>query len=230
MTENILQIINERKYDKVDLGNKELIKDIFEWIYCIIIAIVLALLVRYYIGTPTVVQMESMKPTFMPGDRLILNRLAITTHQEFERGEVITFEAPSSKYSSSAEADQSNPVAKYENEPPTTFSKFTYYVLDVGKKSYIKRIIALPGEHVQIENGNVYINGQLLSETYLQSNVQTESPVFTNFIVPEGYLFVMGDNRARSMDSRELGCIPISKVESKVLLRFWPFSKFGTDW
>ena len=214
----------------MDLGNKELIKDIFEWIYCIIIAIVLALLVRYYVGTPTVVQMVSMKPTFMPGDRLILNRLAITMKDDFERGEVITFEAPNSAYKSAAEANQNNPIAKYENEPKTVFNKFTYYVMDIGKKSYIKRVIGLPGEHVQIENGNVYINGQLLNETYLQPNVETISKVFTNFTVPEGYLFVMGDNRRESMDSRELGCIPISKVESKVLLRFWPFSSFGTDW
>lgn len=215
---------------KVELGTGEIVKDIFEWIYCIIIAIVLALLVRYYVGTPTVVQMESMKPTFMPGDRLILNRLAITTNQEFERGEVITFEAPTSEYKSAAEANQSNPIAKYKEEPNNPFNKFTYYVLDIGKKSYIKRIIALPGEHVKIENGNVYINGQLLNEEYLQDGVETSGFIFNDFVVPEGYLFVMGDNRKGSMDSRQLGCIPMSKVESKVLLRFWPFSKFGTDW
>ena len=214
----------------MELGTGEIVKDIFEWIYCIIIAIVLALLVRYYVGTPTVVQMESMKPTFMPGDRLILNRLAITTNQEFERGEVITFEAPTSEYKSAAEANQSNPIAKYNEEPNNLFNKFTYYVLDIGKKSYIKRIIALPGEHVKIENGNVYVDGQLLNEQYLQDGVETSSYIFNDFVVPEGYLFVMGDNRKGSMDSRQLGCIPMSKVESKVLLRFWPFSKFGTDW
>lgn len=215
---------------KVELGNKEIIKDVFEWIYCIVIAIILALLVRYYIGTPTVVQMKSMVPTFQPGDRLILNRLAITCKEELQRGEVITLEAPNGEYGSAAEADQSNPVAKYENQPETIFQKFCYYVLDIGKKSYIKRIIALPGEHVKIENGNVYIDGQLLNETYLDSNIETTSEIFTDFTVPEGYIFVMGDNRSESLDSRILGCIPISKVESKVLLRFWPFSKFGTDW
>lgn len=212
------------------MENKEIVKEVFEWIYCIIIAVVLAVLVRYYIGTPTVVQMQSMEPTFKQGDRLILNRLAITLNKEFQRGEVITFEAPSSDYKSSAEADQNNPVAKYENEPKSLLGKFMYYVLDVGKKSYIKRIIALPGEHVQIENGNVYINGELLNETYLASDIETEGYFFTDLIVPEGYLFVMGDNRGNSMDSRELGCIPMSKVESKIALRFWPFDKFGTDW
>lgn len=214
----------------MELENKELIKEILEWVYCIIIAIVLALIVRYYVGTPTVVQMASMKPTFEQGDRLILNRLAVTLKKDFKRGEVITFEAPSSGYENVSQANQNNPVAKYEFEPSNIFKKFTYYVLDIGKKSYIKRVIGLPGEHVQIENGNVYINGELLSEDYLQEGVTTPSKIFTNFNVPEGYLFVMGDNRAGSMDSREFGCIPISKVESKVCLRFYPFNRFGTDW
>ena len=210
--------------------NKELIKEILEWVYCIVIAIVLALIVRYFVGTPTVVQMKSMQPTFEQGDRLILNRLAITFKKDIKRGEVITFEAPSSEYKSAAQADQENPIAKYEYEPKNIFKKFTYYVLDIQKKSYIKRVIGLPGEHVQIENGNVYIDGALLSEEYLQDGVKTTSEVFTDFIVPEGYVFVMGDNRPGSMDSRQFGCIPISKVESKVWLRFWPFNKFGTDW
>lgn len=209
---------------------KEIIKEILEWIYCIVIAIVLALIVRYYIGTPTVVQMDSMYPTFKQGDRLILNRLAITLHSDLKRGEVITFEAPSSSYGSSAEVDLSNPVAKYDDEPTNIFNKFAYYVLDIGKKSYIKRVIGLPGDHIQIENGNVYINGELLNEEYLREEVKTTNHIFSELTVPEGYVFVMGDNRGGSMDSRELGCIPISKVESKVALRFFPFDRFGTDW
>ena len=211
-------------------GNKELIKEILEWGYCIVIAVVLALIVRYYVGTPTVVQMESMVPTFRQGDRLILNRLAITLGSDFERGDVITFEAPSSEYKSAAEIDQNNPVAKYDYEPTNFFKRFAYYVLDINKKSYIKRVIGLPGEYVQIENGNVYIDGEILNEEYLPDGVKTTSTVFTEFTVPEGHLFVMGDNRSGSMDGRNFGCIPISKVESKVCLRFYPFSRFGTDW
>ena len=211
-------------------GKKELIKEILEWGYCIVIAVVLALVVRYYIGTPTVVQMESMYPTFKPGERLILNRLAITLGRDIERGDVITFEAPSYDFKSAAEIDQSNPVAIYNNEPKNFIKKFAYYVLDINKKSYIKRVIGLPGEYVQIENGSVYIDGQLLNEEYLPEGLKTESVIFTEFTVPEGYLFVMGDNRTGSMDGRNFGCIPISKVESKVWLRFYPFSQFGTDW
>ena len=204
---------------------KEKIKDIMEWIYCIVIAVVLALLVRYYIGTPTIVKMVSMKPTLMQNDRLILNRWSRTTKQEIKRGEIITLEAPIKSYSYIT-ADQENPVAIFR-ERKGAFSKFVYYVLELGKTSYIKRVIGLPGEHLQIQNGKVYINGEELQEEYLKEGVKTESQVFTDIIVPEGYVFAMGDNRAESMDSRVFGCIPIDKIESKVLIRFWPLNKIG---
>lgn len=204
-------------------------KEILEWVYCIIIAVVLALIVRYFIGTPTIVQQPSMYPTLKQGQRLILNRTVRIGHQTPKRGDIITFEAPSKAYVSAAEADLLNPVATYEYNINNVFSKFRYYVLEIGKTSYIKRVIALPGEHVKIEEGKVYINEEELEETYLQEEVTTESleGPYTDLIVPEGYVFVMGDNRAQSTDSRRFGCIPIEKIESKVSIRFWPFDLFG---
>ena len=73
----------------------EKVKDILEWVYCIVIAVILALLFRYYIGTPTIVQQVSMKPTLIEGQRLWLNRWVRTTKKMPERGDIITFEAPS---------------------------------------------------------------------------------------------------------------------------------------
>ena len=73
------------------------IKDFLEWIYCIIIALVIAILIKYFIGTPTVVQMDSMYPTLVQGDRLILNRIPKTTKKLPKRGDIITFEAPLKK-------------------------------------------------------------------------------------------------------------------------------------
>ena len=70
------------------------LKETLEWIYCILIAIILALLVRYYIATPTIVKQPSMYPTLKQDQRLILNRLARTTHEELKRGDIVTFEAP----------------------------------------------------------------------------------------------------------------------------------------
>ena len=204
------------------------IKEILEWVYCIIIAIVLALLVRYFIGTPTIVQQPSMVPTLQPGQRLILNRTVRFTHKIPERGEIITFEAPSKVYVSAAEADLEKPVAEYNHNINNIFSKFRYYVLEIGKDSYIKRVIGLPGEHIKIEDGKVYVNGEELKEEYLQDTVKTElTGPYTDITVPDGYVFVMGDNRSQSTDSRRFGCIPIEKIESTVLIRFWPFNLFG---
>jgi len=210
----------------MDAEKRDNMKEVIEWIICIVIAVTLALLVRHFVGTPTVVRQGSMQTTLMPGDRLILNRWAITTHQEIKRGEIITFEEPSIIESSNFDKD--NPVAIYNNEPKGIFGKFIYYVLEANKTSYIKRVIGVGGDHILIENGKVYLNGEELKEDYLQEGMETpRMGEFYDLTVPEGYIFAMGDNREGSQDCRMFGCIPIEKVESKVVIRFWPFSKFG---
>ena len=202
------------------------VRNSLEWIYCIIIALVIALLFRYFIATPTVVKQRSMYPTLQENQRLILNRTSRITKKAPEVGDIITFEAPSKVYTN-LDADQSNPVAVYENEPEGVFGKFLYYILEVTKRSYIKRVIAVEGQHVVIKDNKVFINGVELEEKYLADDVITESNVFYDFIVPEGYIFAMGDNRTKSTDCRALGCIPVEKVEGIVTIRFWPFSEFG---
>ncbi|MBQ3145095.1 MAG: signal peptidase I [Clostridia bacterium] len=203
------------------------LKEALEWAYCIIIAIVLALLFRYYIGTPTVVKQSSMFNTLEEGQRLILSRWTRTVKGEYNRGDIITFEAPSKKILSAYEVNFDNPVAVYDYEPKGIFAKFFYYVLETGKDSYIKRVIGVAGDHIKIEAGKVYLNGEELDEPYLREEIVTESSLFTDIIVPEGYVFAMGDNRPHSTDCRSFGCIPIEKIESKVWIRFWPFNKFG---
>ncbi|MFR2570748.1 MAG: signal peptidase I [Clostridia bacterium] len=204
-------------------------KDILEWCYCVIIAVVLALLFRYYIGTPTIVQQISMKPTLIENQRLWLNRWTRTTKTMPKRGQIITFEAPTIKSYTNTEIDQSNPIARYEDEPTSIFGKFVRYVLEFGKDSYIKRVIALPGEHVEIKDGHVFINGEQLEEDYLQSGVVTDvvGAGFTDFIVPDNSVFAMGDNRTHSTDCRAFGCIPLEKIESTVAIRIWPLNKWG---
>lgn len=204
------------------IDKKAVIKEVLEWTYCIVIAVALALLIRYFIGTPTVVKQSSMYPTLKQNQRLVLNRLYRTFHDTPERGDIITFEAPSQSVATGVKA-------VYDNEPQNVFEKFCYYVLEVNKMSYIKRVVALPGEHVQIADGKVYINGEELKEDYLQENVVTEakSIYLTDFTVPDGYVFAIGDNREYSGDCRAFGCIPFEKIESKVWIRFWPFDLFG---
>ena len=151
-------------------------KDILEWIICIIIAFILALIIRYYVGTPTIVKQTSMFPTLVQNQRLILNRWVRTKKVMPNRGDIITFEAPNMpRYKTIEEVDLTNPIADYSGRPTTFFSKFVYYVLELGKDSYIKRVIALPGEHVQIKDGKVYINGEELKEDYLEESVVTEA-------------------------------------------------------
>lgn len=210
---------------KINLSPKT--KNIIEWIYCIIIAIVLALLFRYYVGTPTVVHQPSMYNTLEDGQRLILNRWIRTIHGEYKRGDIVTFEKPSVIEPSLFSIDMNNPVAVYDYEPKGLLSKFNYYVLEITKTSFIKRVIGVAGDHIKIEEGKVYLNGEELNEPYLREGISTSGETFNDIVVPDGYVFVMGDNRPHSTDSRVFGCIPVEKIESKVLIRFWPFNKFG---
>ena len=167
-----------------------------------------------------------MYPTLQDNQRLILNRTIRITKKAPKVGDIITFEAPTKVYTQ-IDADQTNPVAVYERQPNTILGKFSFYVLEFSKRSYIKRVIATEGQHVVIKDNKVYVNGVKLEEEYLGKDVVTESAVFNDFIVPEGYIFAMGDNRTKSTDCRELGCVPLEKVEGIVVLRFWPFSHFG---
>ena len=205
------------------------VKNALEWGYCILIAIILALLVRNFVGTPTIVKQKSMYPTLKPDQRLILNRLSLTFHKEIKRGDIITFEAPSVTKIDEKDLNIANPVAIYNKEPKGWLKRFVYYGLEWGKVTYIKRVIALPGEHIEIKDNKVFINGNEYKENYLDSSVVTTDlgGVFTDLIVPEGYVFAMGDNRPESTDCRSFGCIPMNKIEGVVAFRFWPLNTWG---
>lgn len=203
------------------------LKEILEWIYCIVIALTLAMLFRYFIGTPTIVKQISMNPTLVQDQRLWLNRWGRTTKTLPKKGDIITFEEPVKTNYSVSEIDEQNPIAKYEKN--TGMKWFVHNFLEIGKRSYIKRVIALPGEHVEIKDGKVFINGTELEEPYLQSGIVTDiiGEGFDDFIVPENCVFAMGDNRNHSTDCRAFGCIPLEKIESTVAIRIWPLDKWG---
>ena len=211
------------------MKEKPVIKEAIEWTYCIIIAIILALLIRYFIGTPTIVKQPSMFPTLKQDQRLWLNRWPRTTHKMPKRGDIITFEAPSVTFLTDS-VNPEEPVAVYNNEPKGIFKKFAYYVLEINKTSYIKRVVGLPGEHIEIKDEKVFINGEELQENYLQPGVVTDvsKGVFSDFYVPKDCVFAIGDNRSASTDCRAFGCIPKEKIESTVAFRFWPLNLFGS--
>ncbi len=230
LNEDVALDENSEQTEKKEKPPVNKLKEAIEWIICIIIAIILALLFRFYVGVPTVVKNVSMNPTLIEGQRLILNRWVRTTSKMPERGDIVTIEEPDQNklYIQEEDANFANPVAIY-NSPDGGIDGFVYNVLEIGKTSFIKRVIGLPGDHIEIKDGKVYINDTELDEPYLKDNVKTEAVqgVFTNIVVPQGTVFVMGDNRGNSTDSRHFGCIPLEKIESKVLVRFWPLNLMG---
>ena len=98
------------------------------------------------------------------------------------------------------------------------------------EKDYIKRVIGIPGDTVEVNNGNVYVNGNLLNQNnFLQSSVKTYGGAFlregASITVPPDSYFVMGDNRSGSSDSREWGFVPLSSIIGKSFFVYWPFNK-----
>ena len=188
------------------------------------VAFALALFIKYYLFTPTLVMQGSMTPTILNGERVLINRLVRTFNWDLERGDIITFEAPEF-----VELEDGALTATY-HEKNNLLDSFVYNVMEIGKTSYIKRVIGLPGDEIEITGGRVFVNGELQEEKYLVNNVKTYMPeggMPSRFTVPEGYIFAIGDNRTGSSDCRLFGCIPKEKVEGRVSMRIWPLNKFG---
>ena len=208
---------------------KGIFKKILGWLLSICIAFVIVFLLKTFIGMPTTVKGTSMSPTFFPEEKLLLSTWSTNFDKVPNRGEIVTFEAPSVELIK--HADLSNPTAIYDEDSKSLYEKVMYYGLGITKTSYIKRVIGRPGDHVEIKNGHVYINEEILEEPYISDALTTDMSLggeFYDIIVPEGYIYVLGDNRTSSADSRRFGCIPISKIEGKVACRWWPLNKFGT--
>lgn len=94
-------------------------------------------------------------------------------------------------------------------------------------RDFIKRVIAIPGDTIEIKDGRVYVNSTLLNEPYILSKTRGNYPLAT---VPEGHIFVMGDNRNNSEDSRfaDVGFVPFDLIKGKAILVFWPIGQFKT--
>ena len=208
--------------------NKEKIIDLIEWIGCIIIAIVIAIIFEYYIGTTTIVKQTSMYPTLKENQRLWISRSPRTLKKTPKRGDIVTFEAPFEKFLSKEELNK-NVIARYEKSKKNIIKKIKYDVLEIGKINYIKRVIGIPNDHIVIDDGKVYINDKLLDEPYLKEGVITDCGKGNciDLIVPENTIFVLGDNRSGSTDSRCFGCIPLEKISGKVKIRIFPLKVFG---
>lgn len=172
------------------MEKKSLYKEIQDWLVAIVIAAVLAFVIRTFIVEPYLVDGPSMRPTLYTDERLIVNKFTYWFHSP-ERGDVIVFKFPS---------DQ--------------------------KKDFIKRVIAIPGDTIEIKDGHVILNGQILKELYILND--PIQGTYSQATVPAGHVFAMGDNRNNSEDSRykEVGFVPYELIKGKALFIFWPFDKF----
>lgn len=204
-------------------------KEIFEWIVCILIALIIVVLIKAFVGFPTVVSGASMDSTLKDKQRLWVSRIGIEIHKYPKRGDIITFEAPSTTYVTKASYNPDDVTAEYKNDSKGIGEKIKSSIDIFGETSFIKRVIGLPGDYVEIKNKSVYLNGQALEEEYLDAGTVTDSAegFFLDVVVPDGYVYVLGDNREVSGDSRRFGCIPIDKIEGKAVFRFWPLNKLG---
>jgi signal peptidase I len=179
----------------------------------ILVAFVLALLIKTFLVQAFYIPSQSMEPTLQVGDRVLVNKF-IYAFREPRRGEIIVFENPR------LDEPDRNPVAA-----------FWHWIIEgLGvsadpEKDFIKRVIALPGQTIEVNRGRVFVDGKRIEEPYL--NEERDRSEFGPFTVPQGHLFVMGDNRANSQDSRSaLGPIPRGKVVGKAFILIWPPSNF----
>ncbi|MDY6268178.1 MAG: signal peptidase I [Selenomonadaceae bacterium] len=162
-----------------------------DWIISIVVAVVLAFLIRQFIVELYIVDGPSMRPTLQSQERLVVNKFIYHLRTP-EKGEILVFKYPRNQ-----------------------------------DRDFIKRVIATEGDTIEIKDGRVYVNDQMLNEDYILEKTRSEYPKST---VPAGTVFVMGDNRNNSEDSRfaDVGFVPYSLIKGKAMLVFWPFSQFKT--
>ena len=176
-------------------------------------ALVIAVVIKTFLVQPFWIPSESMLPTIEVNDRVMVNKLAFDLG-ELERGDIVVFRDPAEP-----EIEESIPEAVIRSVLEAVG------VRTRGRDDLIKRVIGLPGETVTIEDNRVHIDGVAIDEPYLSenSNMPDEGP----FEVGDEQVFVMGDNREFSFDSRRFGPIPQEDLVGEAFLTIWPLSHFG---
>lgn len=171
--------------------NKEFFNFVKETVSIVVIAFILAMVLRAFVIEGRIIPSGSMLPTIQLQDRVMVNKF-IYHFKEPQRGDIVVFDPPEELHS---------------------------------KWDYIKRVIALPGEKVEVKKGKVYINDRPLKEPYLQEVIDYE---FGPVVVPDGALFVMGDNRNESFDSHRWNSwLTEDRLKGKAIFTYWPLSHLG---
>lgn len=199
-----------------------LLREIWEWVYTLAIAIIVAMLIKGFVFDIVRVDGSSMFPTLVDNDRLIVTKLGYAPKQ----GDIIILD---SEYKNREEYYKQ--VATINGDSDFGFFDKLAARKDMPsnlkKKYYVKRIIAMPGQTIDLVDGNVYVDGEKLNEEYYDGITSSIDPTVEYPItVDDNCVFVMGDNRTRSKDSRssELGQVPFEAILGKSQVRIWPLN------
>jgi signal peptidase I len=172
------------------------VRSALEWVEVIVVSVVLALLINLFVIQPIKVDGESMMPTLHDNDFVIISRLGRTFNLKVDYGDIVVID-------NRINIDRKTIIDDIKEI--SIFNRFE------NRHLWIKRIIGKPGDTIEIRDGKVFRNGERLDEPYLKDPVMNDAD--KSFYVPEGHVFVMGDNRNNSMDSRRIGTIPVDNIK-----------------
>ena len=183
------------------------------------IALLIAILIKSFLIQAFYIPSPSMEPTLVRGDRVLVCRVCVR-FGDVARGDVVVFADP-------------DPEPHAEDGFVRDALRWLAEGVGVAQpedEDFIKRVVGLPGDVVEIRRGNVFVNGDRLDEPYLDDREDTRS--FAPRTIPDGMLFVMGDNRLVSGDSRfdpptGVGLVPEDRVIGVAFVRVWPPSRWG---
>lgn len=196
---------------KPKAGNSPLTRTIIEFPLLIIVAALIAFLVRTFVAQAFYIPSESMTPQLQVNDRIVVSKLAYRLHEP-RRGDIVVFDNP--RPVETIEPERTLPVRLLRSLGEAVG------LVQPSTEEFIKRVIGLPGETVEGRDNKILINGRALDEPYLLPT----DPIydFPPVTVPEGRLWVMGDNRDGSSDSRSFGPIEKSSIVGRTVVRVWP--------
>jgi signal peptidase I len=180
----------------------------------LVIAFLLAFLLRTFVLQVFYIPSSSMEPTLQVDDRMVVEKITYL-FREPERGEIVVFEGET--------LGETDPDANLAERAVRGFGQFVGLV-PASARDFVKRVIGLPGDEVSLQDGQVFINGEPIDEPYARLDTSDFGPV----TVPDDSLFFLGDNRANSSDSRRsLGFVPMDHVVGRSALILWPFDHGG---
>ncbi len=185
-----------------------------EGVIVIVGAALIAFLLKLLVAQAFFIPSESMTPQLLVSDRVLVSKLSYRLHEP-RRGDVVVFDCPPSECADDDDDDDGGGVRGVVR----SFGEGVG-VIQPSTEEFIKRVVGLPGETVEAQDGQVYVNGKRLIEPYLPPGTITSdlAPV----TVPPGELFVMGDNRGSSSDSRVFGPVKRASVVGRAVLKVWP--------